>query len=62
MTKIDIEDAMDYLRTGGLGETMGLAQMAADMGAPKIQLDTDMAMALLILADEALKARAAHQN
>lgn len=50
-----IEDAKNYLRTGGLGEVMGLATMAIRMKQPKIQMDTDMAIALCIFADRAIK-------
>ena len=55
-----IKEAMEYLETGGLGEVMGLADMAARAGHPKVQMDTDMAIALCQLADEALKRRKAH--
>lgn len=55
-----IEDASRYLETGGLGEVMGFASVALDAGQPKVQMDTDMAIALCMLADEALKARRIH--
>lgn len=57
MSEYDLDGAMEYLCTGGLGETIGLAEMSRDVGAPKVQMDTDMAMALCLLADEALRAR-----
>lgn len=53
----DLDGAKEYLETGGLGETIGLAEMAKTMGYPKVQMDTDMAMALCLLASEALEAR-----
>lgn len=55
-----VEDAKKYLETGGLGEVIGLTSMAMDAKQPKVQMDTDMAMALCLLADEALKRRKAH--
>jgi len=55
----DVEKATEYLVTGGLGEVIGLADGARFMQSPKVQMDTDMAMALCLLADEALKARVA---
>lgn len=57
-TKID--EAKSYLETGGLGEVIGLTDMAMQAGQPKVQMDADMAMALCLLADEALRRRAAH--
>lgn len=58
LSDLRIKDAMDYLMTGGLGEVIGFTSMALEAGRPKVQSDTDMAMALCLLADEALKARA----
>lgn len=55
--KADIKAATEYLETGGLGEVLGLATMSLEAGHLKIQMDTDMAIALCILADEALKRR-----
>lgn len=55
--KYDVESATDYLVTGGLGEVIGLASITMQMGQPKVQMDADMAMALCLLADEALKFR-----
>jgi hypothetical protein len=55
--KEDIVEAKSYLETGGLGEVMGLAKLARDMSQPKVQMDTDMAIALCLLADDAIKAR-----
>lgn len=52
-----IEDATRYLETGGMGEVIGLTSVALDMSQPKIQMDSDMAMALCLLADETLKRR-----
>lgn len=60
MTRAEkIEDAVDYLRTGGMGEVIGLTNVAFQMGQEKVQMDTDMAMALALLASEALDAREA---
>lgn len=56
----DVEEAKKYLETGGLGEVAGLADLAMRGGHPKVQLDTDMAIALCMLALEALNRRAAH--
>ncbi len=47
-------EAREYLETGGLGETLGLAYMARDMGEPKVQMDTGMAVALCLMASEAV--------
>lgn len=56
----DIEEATKYLETGGLGEVIGLTDVAIQMKKQKVQMDADMAMALCLLADEALKRRRAH--
>lgn len=53
----DQKQATEYLETGGLGEVIGLTDMARQMERPKVQMNTDMAMALCLLADEALKVR-----
>ena len=53
----DIKGATDYLATGGMGEVIGFTDMAMKMKQPKVQMDADMAMALCLLASEALKAR-----
>ncbi|WP_312412013.1 hypothetical protein [Shinella sp.] len=55
--KYDVKEAEDYLADGGLGEVIGLTHGAKEMGSEKVQMDTDMAMALCLLADEGLKAR-----
>ncbi|MEY9198716.1 hypothetical protein ABIA16_003832 [Sinorhizobium fredii] len=55
--KYDLEEATEYLSTGGLGEVICLTAGAREMGSDKVQVDADMAMALCLLADEALKAR-----
>lgn len=54
----DIKEATRYLETGGLGEVIGLTSIAIHHKQPKVQMDSDMAMALCLLADEALKLRA----
>lgn len=56
----DTKEAMMYLETGGLGEVIGLTQAAILMNQPKVQMDADMAMALCLLANEALERRRAH--
>lgn len=56
----DIESAKSYLETGGLGEVIGLTDIAIQMDQPKVQMDADMAMALCLLASEALNRRMAH--
>lgn len=58
--KEKIEEAIKYLETGGLGEVTGLAVMSNDLGHPKVQMDTDMAIALCTLAGEAITRRKAH--
>lgn len=56
----DVDEATRYLTTGGLAEVIGLTEMTRQLNQPKVQMDTDMAMALCLLADEALKRRAAN--
>lgn len=56
----DIDAATKYLETGGLGEVIGLTDIAIKMNQPKVQMDSDMAMALCLLASEALNRRRAH--
>jgi len=51
----DIESATEYLRTGGLGEVIGFTGIALQMQQPKVQMDTDMAMALCLLASAAIE-------
>ena len=55
-----IEEATRYLETGGMGEVIGFTTLAVEMNQPKVQMDTDMAMALCLLADETLKRRKAN--
>jgi nitrate reductase assembly molybdenum cofactor insertion protein NarJ len=57
---IDIEEARRYLETGGLMEVTTLLSIALEANQSKVQLYSDLAMALCLLADEALKARRAH--
>ena len=52
-----IEGAKKQLEAGSLGEFIGLASVAIQSGQSKIKMDVDMAMALCLLADEALKRR-----
>lgn len=58
----DVEEATEYLEGGGLGEVIGLTDIAAGMGQSKVQMNTDMAMALCMLAIEALEARRQVEN
>lgn len=60
MASDGLDDAMTYLICGGVGEVTVLARQALDAGAPKVQIDTDMALALCLLADEALRKRKAN--
>lgn len=55
-----IKEATEYLETGGLGEVIGLADVAIQMGQPKVQMDAEMAMALCILANETIQRRKSH--
>lgn len=50
------ESATEYLRTGGMGEVIGFTTIAHENGQSKVRMDTDMAMALCLLADQTLKA------
>lgn len=49
-----VRSALDYLKTGGLGEVAGLADTAMRHGYPKVQSDTDMAVALCVMAADAM--------
>lgn len=51
MTKMEteIDEAVKYLKDGGLGEVFGLADMTRQMNGPKVQMDTSMALALCLL-------------
>lgn len=55
--RFDVREVDNYLATGGLGEVIGLTLATMQAGLPKVQMDSDMALALCILADEGLKAR-----
>ncbi len=57
MSDYDFDFAMKYLETGGLGEVVGIADMARQMDLPKVVCATDTAMALCVLAQEGLDAR-----
>jgi hypothetical protein len=48
-----IDAARRYLETGGLGEVIGLADITYRYGGEKVQMDTDMALALCFMAVEA---------
>lgn len=51
----EIGEATTYLATGGMGEVIGLTSLAMQQAQPKVQMDTDLAMALCLLADQTLK-------
>lgn len=51
-----VREALKYLRSGGLGEVIGITSFSLEFGHPKIQSDTAMAMALCLLAQDALDA------
>lgn len=50
----EVTQARRYLESGGLGEVIGFTDLALRNGSPKVQSDTDMAMALCVLAGEAI--------
>lgn len=52
--------SLKYLRSGGLGEVIGFADLARTMGDQKVQMDTDMAIALCILATTAIQMETNH--
>lgn len=53
----DAKEADNYLSNGGLGEVIGLSMEYMKMGFPKVQLDSDMALAFCMLASEGLAVR-----
>lgn len=53
----DGAEAFGYLTTGGLPEVLALAEAAKFGGAPKVQMDTEMAIVLCQLAAEAIDRR-----
>lgn len=53
----DIADAMAYLTTGGLGEVIGFTDLAYQSKQAKVQCDTDMMVAILLLAAESIDKR-----
>jgi hypothetical protein len=55
---VSVSEAMSYLEDGGMGEVFGLTHIALTHGQPSVQSDTSTAMALCILAAEAIQARA----
>lgn len=55
-----IAESKTYLETGGLGEVMGLATAAMRFELPKVEMDSQMAVALCLLAQEALNHRGRH--
>lgn len=48
-----VSEALSYLKDGGLGEVLGLADASKKAGHMKVQMDTDMAIALCLLASNA---------
>jgi len=61
-TRAQIDEARGYLETGGLGEVLGFTDIALSMEQPKVQMDTPMAMALCLLAGEAIIPQTIAQN
>jgi len=59
-SRSEIDEALKYLETGGLGEVIGFADVAQTMGQPKVQMDTAMALALCELANETIVRRQSH--
>lgn len=55
-----VKDARVYLEEGGLAEVMGLSEAALRSGHPKIQMDTDMAVALCLMTIDLLNRTKAH--
>jgi hypothetical protein len=55
-----IDEALAYLRTGGLGEVEGFARIALEAGTERVVCSTDVAIALCMLADEAINWPARH--
>ncbi len=55
-----IDEAKRYLETGGFREVIDLVSFAMEAKRSKIRLGADMAMALCLLAEEALKGRTMH--
>lgn len=56
----NIEAALEYLREGGLAEVFGMAMVAITEKYDKFLLDTDIALALCMLAQEAANQRTVH--
>lgn len=50
-----VDAARRYLASGGLGEVFGLADLTMRSGGEKVQMDTDLALALCMLAAGAPK-------
>ena len=55
MTTEWTDEAMAYLLDGGLGEVIGLTSAAHEMDEPQVVINTDMAMALCLLAAKAIR-------
>lgn len=53
----DLDFSKNYLMTGGLAEVIGLTDINRQYGQEKVTISTDLAMALCLFADEAIKAR-----
>lgn len=51
----DVRDALAYLCSGGIGEVIGLTSIALRSGEPVVQSSAAMAMALCLLADQAIR-------
>ncbi len=57
-TAADLRGAMTYLEGAGLLEITTITAASLHRGAAQVTCDTDVMMALVMLADEALKRRA----
>lgn len=55
-----VQEAIDYLKDGGLDEVIGLAAVTQEANLSKVQMDTEMALALCELAADGLKWRRVH--
>ncbi len=55
----EVKEAFEYLINGGLGEVIGLTDYAIEMKSEKVVCETFTAMALCLLAAEAIETRKA---
>jgi len=52
----DIRFSLEYLKSGGLAEVLWFTESAYRARQPKVQSDTDLVMALIILAQRGIDA------